>query len=37
MVVFTDGHTQFLNQSLNPVILRRIVSAAERVPPGGDY
>ncbi len=37
VVVFADGHTQFLNQSLNTVILRRIVSAAERVPPGGDY
>ncbi len=37
VVVFMDGHTQFLSQSLSPLILRRIVSSAERIPPGGDY
>jgi prepilin-type N-terminal cleavage/methylation domain-containing protein/prepilin-type processing-associated H-X9-DG protein len=37
VVVFMDGHTQFLSSSLNMGILRRIVSSSERVPPGGDF
>ncbi len=32
-IVFLDGHVQFLSQDLSPVILRYLVSAAERVNP----
>ncbi len=37
VVVFMDGHTQFLSNSVSTLIVRRIVSSSERIPPGGDY
>ncbi len=33
-VVFMDGHVTGLSQDINPVVLRYLVTAAEKVPPG---
>jgi prepilin-type N-terminal cleavage/methylation domain-containing protein/prepilin-type processing-associated H-X9-DG protein len=33
-VVFMDGHVTFLSQDISPVVLRYLVSAAEKVSPG---
>jgi prepilin-type processing-associated H-X9-DG protein len=33
-VVFMDGHVNFLSQDTNPVVLRFLVSSAEKVSPG---
>jgi len=37
-VLFMDGHVTFLNEKINVVVLRHLVTAAEGVPPGiSDY
>jgi prepilin-type processing-associated H-X9-DG protein len=33
-VVFMDGHVAFLDEGINPVVLRRLVAASEGVSPG---
>jgi len=32
-VVFMDGHTAFVNQNINPIVLRRLVTSGERIEP----
>jgi prepilin-type processing-associated H-X9-DG protein/prepilin-type N-terminal cleavage/methylation domain-containing protein len=32
-VLFMDGHVTFLNETIHPLVLRRLVSAAERISP----